>query len=252
MDLEQVLLFALIIMVTYFIEGLIGFGGTIMALPLASMVVPLETTVHVLTIIVLLASIVIAIRDFKHIAKKEFIKITGFMMVGLPIGMVLFKLLPERPLKIALGIFMVIIGIKGIYTMRGKNKNASNQNIEVQNSKTKSIIENLTLFIGGIVHGAFTCGGPFVVVYATKNIKDKFSFRATLCALWASLNSVMLLINVYRQEITPEIIRLSGFTMIFVILAIFISNKIIQKINADSFNKFVYVALCISGILMTG
>ena len=91
MDFEQILLFALIIMCTYFIEGLIGFGGTIMALPLASMVVGIKITVPVLTIVVLIASIVIAIRDFKHIDKKQLIKITGFMAAGLPIGMILFS-----------------------------------------------------------------------------------------------------------------------------------------------------------------
>ncbi|MGL4656583.1 MAG: TSUP family transporter [Sarcina sp.] len=251
MSLEQILLFAFIIMVTYFIEGLIGFGGTIMALPLASMVVPLDTTVHVLTIIVLLASLFITIKDFKYIAKKEFIKISGFMILGLPIGMILFTILPERPLKMALGLFMIFVGIKGMYQLKNAGKQRNNiENSSTKTSKSKTLMENTTLFIGGIVHGAFTCGGPFVVVYATKNIKDKFSFRATLCALWVTLNSLMLAINIFRQEITLEVIELSTFTMLFVIAAILISNIVIKKINADSFNKFVYAALCISGVLM--
>ena len=254
MDFGQMLLFAFIIMVTYFIEGLIGFGGTIMALPLASMVVPLGTTIHVLTIIVLLASLFIAIKDYKHIAKKQFIKIASFMIIGLPIGMILFTILPEKPLKIALGIFMILVGIKGIYDLKNSTKSIKNsvKTDNLEPTKFKKLLENLTLFSGGIVHGAFTCGGPFVVVYATKNIKDKFSFRATLCALWATLNTIMLTINIFRKEITPEVITLSGFTMLFVIGAILISNIAIKKINADSFNKFVYVALCVSGVLMAG
>lgn len=251
MDLEQILLFVLIIMITYFIEGLIGFGGTIMALPLASMIVPLDTTVHVLTIVVLLASLFIVIKDFKYIAKKEFMKITSFMLLGLPIGMILFTILPERPLKMALGVFMIIVGIKGMYQLKNAGKQEKLvEDLTIENSKKKTLIENITLFLGGIVHGAFTCGGPFVVVYATKNIKDKYSFRATLCALWVTLNSIMLTINIFRKEITPEVITLSGFTMLFVIGAILISNIVIKKINADSFNKFVYVALCLSGVLM--
>ncbi|MGL5574319.1 MAG: sulfite exporter TauE/SafE family protein [Sarcina sp.] len=248
MDLEQILLFALIIMLTYFIEGLIGFGGTIMALPLASMVVPLNTTVHVLTLIVLLASLFIVIKDYKYIERKQFLKISGFMILGLPIGMILFTILPERPLKMALGLFMILVGINGIYKMKNTKKQSNLNNIET--SKTKTLIENITLFLGGIVHGAFTCGGPFVVVYATKNIKNKYSFRATLCALWVTLNSLMLIINLFRKEITPQVLTLSGFTMLFVVGAIIISNIVIKKINADSFNKFVYFALCLSGVLM--
>ena len=252
MSMTQILVFSLIIMTTYFIEGLIGFGGTIMAIPLASMVIPLDKTVQVLTIIVLLASLFIAIKDFKYIAKKQFMKIAGFMILGLPIGMILFKVLPERPLKMCLGIFMIFVGAKGLYQLKKSKEQKTTDEVETvaETSKSQSLIENITLFLGGIVHGAFTCGGPFVVVYATKNIKNKYSFRATLCALWATLNTIMLAINIFRNEITFEVVKLSGITMMFVVVAIISSNILIKKINAESFNKFVYVALCVSGILM--
>lgn len=269
MELSQILLFALIVMSAYFIEGLIGFGGTIMAIPLASAVLGLKLTIPVLTIVVLIASIIIVFRDRKYIDKKQFTKITVLMIIGLPIGMWLFEAIPEKPLKIALGIFMVIIGIKGLY--EGKNKSNKNEDIDIekyivdgiglesitidvnevkQTNKFESLIENLTIFCGGIVHGAFTCGGPFVVVYATKAIKDKSSFRATLCALWATLNGIMLCIDIYYGQVSVEILKISTITMLFVAIAIVVSNIVHKKINGDSFTKFVYVALIVSGILM--
>lgn len=63
MQLSTMILFATVIMATYFIEGIIGFDGTILALPLASMVLKnnMTTIVIVLTIIVLFASIFIII-----------------------------------------------------------------------------------------------------------------------------------------------------------------------------------------------
>ena len=168
------------------------------------------------------------------------------MVLGLPIGMWLFSTLPERPLKIALGIFMIAVAIKGLY--EGIRKKEAKE--DKAKSKYVGIIHNIVLFLGGIVHGAFTCGGPFVVVYATANIKDKSSFRATLCALWATLNAIMLSINVFRGEITSGIVKVSLITMIFVTVAIIVSNIVHKKINGDSFTKFVYIALFISGILM--
>ena len=196
-----------------------------MALPLASMVIGLKLTVPVMTVVVLIASIIIAVRDYKYIDIKQFTKIALLMILGLPIGMWLFKFLPEKPLKIVLGIFMIGVAIKGLY-------------------------DSIVLFLGGIVHGAFTCGGPFVVVYATKNIKNKSSFRATLCSLWATLNIIMLTINIFNGEINFEIIKISAITMIFVFIAIVLSNIVHKKINGDIFTKFVYIALFISGILM--
>lgn len=247
MGLSEILLFAIIVMCTYFIEGLIGFGGTIMALPLASAVIGLKLTVPVMTVVVLVASLVIAIRDYKYINKKEFIKITLLMIIGLPIGMWLFDFLPEKPLKVMLGVFMIVVAIKGLFN-RDKVKN--NDQKKKLNNKTSNIIDSITLFLGGIIHGAFTCGGPFVVVYATRNIKDKSSFRATLCALWATLNAIMITIDALSGMITGDILKISTITMIFVSIAIIVSNIVHKKIKGDSFTKFVYIALFISGILM--
>lgn len=246
----EVILFSVIVMCSYFIEGLIGFGGTIIALPLASAVIGLKLTVPVMTIVVLLASIVIAVRDFKHINKKEFVKITFLMVIGLPIGMWMFTYLEERPLKILLGIFMLIVAAKGLYDTTYKKKIES---IKVGNEKNTGIIKlfnKVILFLGGVIHGAFTCGGPFVVIYATKHIKDKSSFRATLCALWATLNIIMLSINVFKGEITTDILAISSITMAFVIIAIILSNIVHKKIKGESFTKFVYISLTVSGILM--
>lgn len=179
------------------------FSETLIAIPIT--IVGVKLTIPILTIVVMIASLLIAIKDFKHIAKKEFFKILLLVIIGLPIDIALFKYLPQKLLKVALG---------------------------------------------DIIYGAFSCGTPFVVVYATKNIKDKFSFRARLCALWTTLNGIMLTLNIIAGEISGEIVKVSFITMLFVIVAITASNIVIKKVNGEVFTKFIYIILCISGILM--
>lgn len=290
MSIFSTVLFATVVMMAYFIEGMIGFGGTIMALPLASQIAGIRLAVPVLTIVVFLASVVIAIRDFKYLDKKEFLKISILMILGLPIGTWLFSTLPERPLKLSLSVFMIVIAVKGLIGIYKEKKmlesdidrdmdtieikeesvgdeigdciadNSSisdssdeyDSNINQNKAEKKtSWLSNLTIFAGGIVHGAFSCGGPFVVVYATNNIKDKSSFRATLCTLWALLNAIMIVIKTVNGEITREVIRLSSVTMPFVVVAIIVSNIAHKRLKGESFTTFVYIALFISGILMS-
>ena len=50
-----------------------------------------------------------------------------------------------------------------------------------------------------------------------------------LCALWATLNAIMLSINIFRGEITSGIVTMSLITMIFVIIAIVVSNIVHKK-----------------------
>lgn len=294
MSTFSTILFATVVMMAYFIEGMIGFGGTIIALPLASQIAGIRLAVPVLTIVVFLASVVIAIRDFKYLDKREFLKISLLMILGLPIGTWLFSALPERPLKLSLSVFMIVIAVKGLLSTYREKKNQESLQVDLnetiflkeesladeigdsiaessaisdstpnntnecisseennKDEKKNSGLSNLTIFAGGIVHGAFSCGGPFVVVYATNNIKDKSSFRATLCTLWALLNAIMIGIKTFNGEITKEVISLSAITMPFVIVAIIVSNIAHKKLQGDRFTTFVYIALFVSGILMT-
>lgn len=288
MSTFSTILFATVIMMSYFIEGMIGFGGTIIALPLASQIAGIKMAVPVLTIVVFLASVVIAIRDFKFLDRKEFVKISLLMIVGLPIGTWLFSSLPERLLKLTLSVFMIVIAIKGLMgILKEKNELGIQQSSQIkedelqldsiidsigdsiaenssiadiyndsiplikkEKNKTNKWLSNLTIFVGGIVHGAFSCGGPFVVVYATNNIKNKSSFRVTLCTLWALLNAIMIVIKSVNGEITSEVIRLSVWTVPFVVVAIIVSNIAHKKIKGNNFTTFVYVVLFVSGILM--
>ena len=245
MGLTQLLLFAVIIMCTYFIEGMIGFGGTIMAIPLASAVVGLKLTVPVLRMIVVAASLIIVLRDFKYICKKEYFRIASIMLIGLPIGMWLFSSLPERPLKIALGVFMVFVAIKGILTSK-----KTTEQTQKPLTGIRYYLQYVMIFLGGIFHGAFASGGPFVVVYATKAITDKTAFRVTLCALWATLDGITLTLNATQGVITPDMLVLAAITMLFVLFAIYTSNIAHKKVDATQFTRVVYIALLVSGILM--
>lgn len=248
MKLITLILFAMIVMSTYLIEGIIGFGGTLLALPLVSNVVGMKTAVDVLVIVVLFASAWVSIRDRNYIDLKVLKWILIFMLPGLPVGMWLFAVLPEKPLKIALGIFMIFVGIKGLYTAFKFSKASSRP------SKKDSLLAKwlmpLSLFLGGIIHGAFTCGGPFVVIYAKKHITHKTSFRATLCALWTLLNGIMLTMSFLRHDLSQEIILLSIWTLPFMVFAIWLANLLHHKLRAEIFTHIVNAALIGSGILM--
>lgn len=251
MEWNQTLAFAIVIMLSYFIEGMIGFGGTIIALPVEGLIVGLKTAVPVLTIVVFCASVIIALRDFRYIVKKEYLKIALIMAVGLLPGMWLFASIPERPLKLLLGIFMIGVGIKGLKeNLYDKRLIRLGRKADEPKKLMPKWLGNLLLICGGIIHGAFASGGPFVVVYATEAIKGKSHFRATLCALWATLNAIMIVMYSLGSEITGPVLNLSLWSLPFVAVAIVVSNMVHKRVNGETFTVFVYFALLIAGVVM--
>ena len=73
-----------------------------------------------------------------------------FIVLGLPVGMWAFDVLPERPLKVILGLFMLYVSIKGLAEIYRPHLKA--QATRPASGKRMLIFYGL-LFCGGIMQG---------------------------------------------------------------------------------------------------
>jgi uncharacterized membrane protein YfcA len=125
--------------------------------------------------------------------------------------MLAFKNLDAKILKKILALFITLTASWQVYrriTRPGvvSNSDANGESVNCPAAPEAAISKTfwgrlpyyLILVVGGMVHGAFASGGPLVVLYASKTLTDKGSFRATLCLLWTTLNT-LLLINYLRS-----------------------------------------------------
>jgi hypothetical protein len=169
----------------------------------------------------------------------------SFMVLGLPVGIFLFASLPEAPLKILLGIFMVGVAASGLAKFYLPVKSRLDAD-----TKAGKIIMNVILLLGGMIHGAFASGGPFLVVYATRKLTDKGNFRATLSAVWLTLNSIMMGVNLFHGSYPREVFVIMGTMVPFLIAGMVIGNIAHKRIDGTTFTKMVYSVLLVSGFFM--
>jgi uncharacterized protein len=236
-----IFLFGLVVLVTHFLEGITGFGCTVLALPFCVMLVGVKTAVPVLTVLSLILSSYIVIIDYKNIVWKSYIKIASFVGLGLPIGMLLFSFLPEDILKKILGVFMILVASRGIYF-------AFNERAKVKEIGNRML--NFILFLGGIIHGAFSAGGPFVVIYATQALKNKSNFRATLSTLWVTLNSIIIIKIALSGAFTPVVMKYFGWSVPFLLAGMMLGNWAHKRIEDRFFTKVVFLVLLVAGFFM--
>ncbi len=241
METFSILLFGLVVLITHFLEGITGFGCTVLALPFCIMLVGIKTAVPTLIILAWILALYIVIIAFKDILWKEFIRIIAFVGMGLPLGIWLFSRMPEGLLKKILAVFMILVSFRGLYvSFRG-----AGFKLKLPNSML-----NAVLFMGGIIHGAFGTGGPFVVIYATKAMPNKNNFRATLCLLWFTLNTIIIIQNIINGVITPAVVKLLLWTIPFLVLGMILGNIAHNKVKDTIFTRIVYGVLLLSGIFM--
>ena len=246
MELYEIVLFGLVVFVTHFLEGITGFGCTVLALPFCIALVGITTAVPVLIVLGLLLCFYVVCVDFKNIVWREYFKIISFVVLGLPIGIWIFGNLPEDILKKLLGVFMIVVAVRGLYI----SYFSAVQTVQKPIKGLKKYLLNFLLFLGGIVHGAFSSGGPFVVIYASLALPDKSNFRATLCTMWVTLNSLMVINNFRRGIMTDHVLQVLFYALPFLFAGMILGNIAHKKIKGEMFLKLVYIVLFLSGLFM--
>ena len=166
----------------------------------------------------------------------------------MPVGMLAFSYLPERALKIALGIFIILAAIRGFIVFFSKKKDKKPIN---------GVVLKILLFIGGVVHGAFASGGPLLVIYAGEKVKEKGSFRATMCSVWATLNTVLLIkyIAEYFLKGDFQVKQVASVYLVaipFLIAGAAIGMFLHKKVSSKVFSIIVYCILLAAGGTMLG
>lgn len=243
-DVLKYFLIGIIVLFANILESITGFGATVAELPFVSALVGIKTAVVSLCMVSLTLAIYVVIRFHNQIDKKAYLNIVGFAILGMPVGMLAFSYLPERALKIALGIFIILAAARGFFVLFSKKKDRKPIN---------DIVLKILLFVGGIVHGAFASGGPFLVIYAGEKVREKGSFRATMCSVWATLNSVLLVKYIITgdfviKNVMPVYLLALPFLALGVVIGMFLHKKVSQR----AFSIIVYCILLAAGGTMLG
>lgn len=227
------ILFVLIQVMANTIQAITGFAGGPLAMPPSMALVGVNNAKASITMILWFVTLIVTFQNLKYMNLKKLGTMLFFMIIGMIPGVWLFDKLPTKILMVIYGVIVVLIGLDKLL-----RKNAG---------ELKKPWNYVALLFSGVMQGMFTSGGPFLALYATTAMKDKKEFRATVSAVWGVLN-IYLMYNMFRQGMyTPYVNKLTIISMIPVFFAIFVGNKINQKIKQETFLKLVYVLLIISG-----
>lgn len=229
-----IILYFIIILLTNMIQGITGFAGTVLAMPFCILLLGIGIAKPVLNILTIIACTLIVVRAYKHIVWKEFFKMTGIMFVGVFIGEYVYTLFPVDILLTIYAICIIFIALKGLFVKKAFDLN-------------EGILIGIILS-AGIIHGMFISGGPLLIIYAVKKIKDKESFRATLSPVWIVLNIYILIKQLFLGIITVPMVNLVLIGIPALMIGVIIGGQMAKKMSQQTFMRLSYVLLLISGV----
>jgi uncharacterized membrane protein YfcA len=224
------------VVVAYVIFGIAGFGAALICAPVLAHALPVATIVPLLALLDCGAATINGVRMSEQVAKNELLWVLPLMAIGSVAGIYLLLALPERPMMLALGIFVMGYALYGLFA-----------------PPPSSVIRRgwVALFapLGGIFSGMFGSGGAIYAIYLSRRVTDRDAFRATQTTLvgLATLTrgAVFALAGLYSDW------HMLAFALLLapaMLIGIWIGHHMTFKLSRDVFFRVLYLVLIGSGL----
>lgn len=236
-DIAKLALYVFIIFYSNIVQALTGFAGVMLSIPPIILLYGPDTAKAVINIICWLICVIIAWQNRRFIDLKQVRHIVSYMLVGMAVGIVLYRHTDAGFLIPFYGAVIVLVALKNLL-MKPSAKELSDW------------IYNLILFGAGIIHGMFVSGGALLVIYLAAKFKDKNSFRANVAAVWCVLNLFLMFADFQKGLYTPHFFSLVALGLIPLGIALWLGNLLHEKINQQMFRRVTYGLLLMAGSLI--
>lgn len=228
----------IVLIASYALRGSTGFGG-FAAMPLLALVLPMKTLVPVWTLLTISSSATLFGKDRKHVSAPMILRILPSCTLGIALGLWLFKTLDAAWLARGLG---ALVSGYGLYALWQTRASAAGKT-------PPRAIAPVASFLAGAVGTIFgTMASLFFAVYMDALRVTKEQFRGTLAALMMTLAVIRGLGYYAVGEFGRESLLLFAAALPFMLLGIFLGDRIHTGMSEATFRRVVCVILILSGM----
>lgn len=236
MDWIVILVVGLAIFFGFFVQTVIGFAASVIAVPIILSVCKLSDAVAIMAVLLFVFSFILVLKNYKEMDKKMLFEMGIGIILGIIVGVVVLKHTNPAILKKGLGIFVVL------YALYSLNQ-----------QKTIAIFNKLGFlfsFVGGIFSGLYTTGGPVYVTYIANKLSKASNLRATIIGVMGISNFARLPILVANNLVPFYCIKVALFVSPLFVLSLYLGHIIYPKIDENLFKRIVLAVLLISGLIL--
>lgn len=228
------LLIGLGVFIGFFSQTINGFSAALFAVPIMLFALTVQESMAIMAILLLVFSMVFIPKNWKHIDKKVVLGIAITNIIGFLIGSYILIKAGSGILSKALGVFILFyVGYSFI-----KNK-------KIESFKKLGPVFG---FFGGIFSALFASGGPLIATYVNNKLNHKDAIRATIIGIFAISNVLRIPIFAYNGLFTQQIILNAIYALPFFFLALYLGQKLYNKLNDKWFNYAIMFTLMIAAI----
>jgi len=226
----------IVIIVAYTVFGLSGFGSTVVSVPILAHFLPISYLVPLMALLDLASALIVGGRGREHLSKEELKRLLPWMFVGFVVGGTVLVGVPDRYLRVALGLFAAAVGTYSI-----------------MNPVLSRTISTLWSIPAGIVGGAFAtvfgAGGPIHATYLSGRLRDKSQIRATISTLISISAFSRAIVYAVSGLLTHMALFMGALVLApFVWIGLLIGQRIHVGLSQEQMRRAVGGLLVVTGL----
>jgi len=227
-----------VVFVAAFIRSALGFGDAVVAMPLLAMAVGMKTASPLVAFVGPTISLLILAGSWRKVEFKAAGRLIAATLLGIPVGIYGLARLPEAPLKIALGLIILLYGVFGLARPRAKIKNE------------KAWMPWALGASAGVLGGAYNTNGPPIVAYGMLRGWPPESFRATLQGYFLPTGLAILAGHGLAGLWTKAVLTSYLYALPGIVLGVLLGGLLNKKLTHRAYTGLVYASLAVMGAVM--
>jgi uncharacterized membrane protein YfcA len=233
----QVALVLGVLFLTTFTRSAFGFGDALLAMPLLTLIIGIQTATPLVALVATTISLAILVESWRSVDLKASWRLVLSSILGIPLGLWLLRAAPESIVKAALGVLLIGFGLYQLIRPR----------FPALQQQWPAYLFGL---VAGVLGGAYNTNGPPVIIYGTLRRWSPERFRATLQSYFFPTGLFILAGHGLGGLWTPSILRLYLYSLPVLLLAVLVGSKVNRIIPGEQFHRAVYAFLIVVGVFL--
>ena len=215
--------------------GATGFGAALVAMPLATHLVPLPFALALFALADIANSFSVGLEKPNNAVRGEYLRLVPMILLGTAAGVTVLVNLPRAAGMALLGAFVVAYAVYALFP-------AASQRVIAQGWAW------VAGFVGGVTSALFGAGGPPYVIYLSQRGLSKEAFRATLGLI--TMTSISLRVIAFFLTgllLDPHVWLAAALAVPAALAGIAVGRRIFLRISRELLARAIAVLLLASG-----